>query len=386
MSWKEAGVSEERLRFVIEASQPGRSMAALCREYGVSRQTGYVWLERYEEQGAAGVWSERSRCPHSSPSRAPEEVSAAVRAARAERPDWGARKLAHVIRAAHPELTPVSTSTLQRILNREGLIAAADRHPPARRRFERKQANELWQMDFKGPQGFNQRSGPLSILDDYSRYLIGLVQLPANNTSYVRGALQEAFEQYGLPEQMLLDHGKPWYDAVNAWGWTELTVWILRQGVRLTFSRVRHPQTQGKVERMHGALQRAVRQRKPAADQQSWLDEFRHEYNHLRPHEAIGMATPATRWQPSPRQFDPHPGEWEYPEGWEVFRLAGHGQFCYRGKRWEVSQALRGQLIALQHNGPRILVYYCNMPVREINLQTQTNRILPGNPFRLLQC
>jgi transposase InsO family protein len=287
--------------------------------------------------------------------------------------------------AAHPELPPVSTSTLQRILEREGLIHRSERQQIALQRFERKQPNELWQMDFKGPQGFNKGSGPLSIQDDFSRYLLALRRLSSNTTRHVKAVLQATFEACGLPEYLLLDHGKPWYDTVNRWGWTELTVWILRQGVRITFSRVRHPQTQGKIERMHGALQRAIRQRKAPADKQSWLDRFRDEYNHVRPHEAIGMIPPAQRWKPSRRKFNPKPEEWEYPSGWQVRRLAGEGQFSYKGKRWEVSRALRGQLVGLELNGPRILVHYCNMAVREINRETGTNVMLEGNPFRLLQ-
>src|SRR5262249_49880532 len=158
-------------------------------------------------------------------------------------------------------------------------IEPQDRQQIARERFEREQPNELWQMDFKGPQGFQQGTGPLSILDDHSRYLLALRQVPTQNTASVKAVLEDTFEHCGLPQRLLLDHGKPWWDSVNGWGWTELTVWILRQGIRISFCRVRHPQTQGKVERMHGALQRAFRKRKPAAMEQSWLDEFRQEYN-----------------------------------------------------------------------------------------------------------
>jgi transposase InsO family protein len=378
-------MSEERIRFAIEASKPNSCMAALCRQFGISRQTGYLWLKRYQQGGTAAVLSEQSRRPHRSPKQASEAVVAAVRAARQERPDWGARKLAHILKAAHSELPVVSHSTLQRILEREGLIRNQDRQQIALQRFEREHPNELWQMDFKGPQGFNKASGPLSIQDDFSRYVLALRHLARSNTGNVQMALQATFEECGLPEWMLLDHGKPWYDGVNPWGWTELTIWILRQGVRITFSGIRHPQTQGKVERMHGALQRAIKKRKAAPEQQSWLDAFRHEYNHLRPHEGIGMIPPAQRWKPSCRKFNPNPTEWEYPSAWQVYRLAGEGQLSYKGKRWEVSAALRGQLVGLQFNGPRILIYYCNMPVREINLETGANRMLPGNPFRLLR-
>jgi len=386
MPWNEVQVSEERLRFAIEASKSERSIAAICREFGITRKTGYLWLQRYQEGGAAAVINERSRRPHHSPQQTSQTVVTALKAARRQRPDWGARKLGRVIAQSHPQLPRVSVSTLQRILDREGLIQDEDRPHRALQRFERSQPNELWQMDFKGPQGFNRGVGPLSILDDHSRFLLALRQVLTNNTANVKAVLQETFIQYGLPEYLLLLDGKPWYDSINVWGWTELTVWILRQGVRISFSGIRHPQTQGKVERMHGALQRAIRKRKPASPSQRWLDEFRQEYNQLRPHEGIGMAAPITRWQPSPRQFNPKPSEWEYPSPWERQRLGGRGELRYQGRRWEISQALRNQLVGLQVNGPRVLVHYCNMAVREINLKTGKAVMLPGNPFRLLPC
>jgi transposase InsO family protein len=311
-------------------------------------------------------------------------VTAAVKQARLERPDWGARKLARVVYAGNPRLPRVSRSTVQRILEREQLIDRRDRQSIAVRRFEREQPNDLWQMDFKGPQGFNKGNGPLSIQDDYSRYLLALRHLSSGTTANVKAVLEATFESCGLPEYLLLDHGKPWFDSVNIWGWTELTVWILRQGVRITFCRVRHPQTQGKVERMHEALQSAIRQRKGSPDRQAWLDQFREEYNHVRPHEGIGMVTPASRWKPSPREYHPQPREWEYPNGWTVKRLGGAGQLSYGGKRWEVSGALKSQAVGLEVNGDRVLVYYCNMPVRELDLRRGASVPLPGNPFRLL--
>jgi transposase InsO family protein len=307
-----------------------------------------------------------------------------VKRARQKRPDWGARKLVQVVFASDPTLAKVSRSTVQRILEREKLIDPRDQQSIAVQRFERAQANDLWQMDFKGPQGFNKGTGPLSIQDDHSRYLLALRHLSRGTTAKVKAVLEATFESCGLPENLLLDHGKPWHDSVNIWGWTELTVWILRQGIRITFCRVRHPQTQGKVERMHGALQRAIRKRKGSPDRQTWLDQFRQEYNHVRPHEGIGMVVPATRWQPSQRKYNPSLREWEYPIDWTIQRLGGAGQLGYAGNRWEISGALKNQTVGLQVNGDRVLVYYCNMPVRELDLRRGVSVPLPGNPFRLL--
>lgn len=387
MPWKKADVSDQRLEFVVKASESDNCVAAVCREFGVSRQTGHSWLKRYREGGAKAVLEERSRRPRRSPRATGSAIVEAIKSLRRDKPDWGARKLLAVLRARHPEWgeREVSSTTVHRILEREGLIAPQDRRKQALRRFERKEPNELWQMDFKGPQGFNKGIGPLSIQDDHSRYLLALQQLGSTRLKGVRATLQSSFEANGLPEYLLMDHGTPWYNGWSAWGWTELTVWILQQGVRVILSGVRHPQTQGKVERMHGSLQRAIRKRKSQPDQ-LWLDEFRYEYNHVRPHEGIGMMLPAQRWRPSTRPFQPQPRQWEYDASWEVHRLAGEGQLNWLGQRWEVSGALRHQLVGLQRCGERVLIHFCNVALREIDLRTGKNMVLPVNPFRELHC
>jgi transposase InsO family protein len=310
---------------------------------------------------------------------------AAILDLRRDKPDWGARKLWKVLQGKHPEWeNAVSTTTVHRVLDREGLIPAANRRSTALQRFERQAPNELWQMDFKGPQGFNKGIGPLSVQDDYSRYVLTLKQLDNTRLKAVQKTLQATFEADGLPEALLMDHGTPWYNGWSPWGWTELTVWIMQQGVRIYLSGVRHPETQGKVERMHESLQQAIRKRKAQVTQQ-WLDEFRYEYNHMRPHEGIGMVTPAERWRPSVRCFQAQPREWAYPADWEVHRLSGAGQLNWRG-RWEISNALRNQLVGLQRCGDRVVVYFCNVPLREIDLRTRKNVVLPANPFRELRC
>jgi hypothetical protein len=144
----------------------------------------------------------------------------------------------------------------------------------------------------------------------------------------------------------------------------------------LLFSGICHPQTQGKIERMHGALQKAVRKRKTDLLDQKWLDQFRHEYNHIRPHEALAMETPSSRWQPSERQFQSEPPEWEYPPSMQVVRLAGEGQLCRGGRRWEISNALRRQLVGLEQIGDRVIVFFHNTPLRELDLCSGTNTLI----------
>lgn len=370
MAWGESSVTEERLRFVVAASRKEKSVRALCQEFQISRQTGYTWLNRYKAGGSSQV-VERSRRPQHSPARTPAEGEQVVVELRRQYPDWGAPKLAVLLGQQLPG-AGVCQRTVHRILVRHHLLHPEDRQRPALGRFERSAPNELWQMDFKGSHGLQGPSpvGPLSVWDDHSRYLIALEQLGSTAAAGVQRSLKATFERVGWPEALLVDHGTPWWNAASPWGLTELSIWIWRQGVRLLFSGVRHPQTQGKVERMHGALLRAIRRRK-ADSGQPWLDQFRHEYNHVRPHAALSMAVPATRWQPSPRFYQSQPREWDYPSSVEVRRLGGEGQLSWRGQRWEVSGALRRQLVGIQIVAERALVYFCNAPVRELDLRTK---------------
>src|SRR6516162_5374623 len=178
MPWRKVDVSDQRLEFVVRASEANSCVAALCREYGVSRQTAHMWLKRYQEGGAKAVLEERSRRPSRSPKATQQNIVAAILDLRRDKPDWGARKLWKVLQGKHPEWeNAVSTTTVHRVLDREGLIPAANRRSTALQRFERQAPNELWQMDFKGPQGFNKGIGPLSVQDDYSRYVVTLKQL-----------------------------------------------------------------------------------------------------------------------------------------------------------------------------------------------------------------
>jgi transposase InsO family protein len=279
-------------------------MQQLCEEFEISRPTGYQWLRRYQGGGIAGV-VEKSRRPHHSPEKTPVEIEQRVIELRQQRPDWGARKLQVVLRGEQIDLPVI---TVHRILLRRGLVRAQDQHPRAVGRFERGAANQLWQMDFKSPIGWEAPVGPLSVLDDHSRYAVTLQGTWSTQAEPVKQGLIEAFERCGVPEEMLMDHGTPWWNMRAVAGWTWLTVWLMKQGIRLHFSGYRHPQTQGKVERFHGALAAAAKRRGfPSRERrQAWLDEFRQEYNHVRPHEALEMRTPASVWSRSERPYRPN--------------------------------------------------------------------------------
>jgi len=369
MAWGSVNVDDQRMRFVMWASRPGTTMRQACEEFQISRPTGYEWLRRYKAGGIAGV-VEKSRRPLHSPTQTAVEIEQRVVELRQQRPDWGARKL-QVLLAQ--ECVKLPAGTIHRILLRHQLVREQDRHRPAVQRFEREAPNQLWQMDFKGPVGWNAPMGPLSVLDDHSRYAIALEQTGSTRAEPVRERLEEAFGRCGVPEEMLMDHGTPWWNMQAMTGWTWLTVWLMKQGIQLHFSGYRHPQTQGKVERFHGSLEAARRRRGWSMDQpqQPWLDAFRQEYNHVRPHEALHMRTPASVWNKSERRYQVKPPAWEYETGAEVRQVAAEGQLHVEGQRWEISRALAGEWVRLIRIEQRILVYYCRSLVRELDLLTQ---------------
>jgi len=364
MSWRLVGVRDQRVEFVVRASR-GESLSSLCREYEISRPTGYLWLQRFRQQGVSGV-EEHSRRPHLSPRRTQAEIESRIVALRRQRPDWGARKLAVLLEGEGLRLPVI---TVHRVLVRHNLVLDRESRRQARGRFEREQPNQLWQMDFKGQKGSSAAIGPLSVLDDHSRYLVALEQTGTTRSEVVRERLEGAFRTHGLPDAMLMDHGVPWWNARSANGWTQLMVWLMRQGVCCHFSGVRHPQTQGKVERFHGSLERA--RGRVGADQwltQSWLDNFRQEYNHLRPHEALGMRTPASLWRPSTRIYDPNPQAWDYGAGAELRKVGKQGHIYIGDRPWKVSQALASHTVRLERIDQRVLVYFCRTLVQQIDL------------------
>ena len=366
-------VQDQRVRFVVEALAGSKPVSQLCAEFGISRPTGYLWLERYRARGIAGI-AERSRRPLHSPEKTSDALEEQVAVLRQCYPDWGARKIAVLLRR-QGILLP--SSTIHRILLRRGLVREVDRHRPAVHRFQREQPNELWQMDFKGPKNWPKACTALSVIDDHSRYLVALGATARPEGRLVQGHLERAFEECGLPEAMLMDHGIPWWNWQSFAGSTQLSLWLMRQGIRLCFAGIRHPQTQGKVERFHGSLERALNCRGvPAQDHQQWLDAFRYEHNYIRPHEALGMQTPASRWQPSPRPYNPNPPAWQYPEGVWTLKIDSHGTIDIHDQSYPIAKSLIGERVRIVSVEERYLVYYCNTLIRELDPATKRSTII----------
>jgi len=376
MSWKVASVMEERIKFIVRALNGDFNFSGLCEEFGVSRSTGYRWLNRYRECGSIFEVKELSRKPHSSPTKTSTEYEERIKALRLGH-GWGAKKLQVLLAQEGIDLPVV---TINRILKRQGLIGSEACHRSALRRFERACPNELWQMDFKGD--YTLRSGrcyPLSILDDHSRFVVGLYALGDQKGESVNSCLVDTFERYGLPEAMLMDHGTPWWSNTNGYGLTWLAVSLIKQGIRLYKSGFRHPQTQGKVERFHRTLKDSIRHvgrvsncgnPKTIPEWEKALERFCEEYNYKRPHEALDMKVPANRYKSSSRRYNANPPEWDYPPEAIVKRLNPQGSLDYKGGRYFVCEAMGKEYVQLERVESSLLVKYRQMYIREIFVET----------------
>ena len=377
MAWNKITVMDQRKLFITSATRDDANIRSLCHEYGISPGTAYKWLARYREGGTPAL-ADRSRRPHQSPkTTAPDHVQA-VLSLREHHPAWGARKILACLR--RDGITPPAASTITRILRRHGLIDGTESQKhQAWKRFEHEKPNDLWQMDFKGDVGMgSSRCHPLTVLDDHSRFNLGLVACANQQTLTVRAALTSIFRSYGLPVRMTMDNGSPWGNTKEN-PYTALTVWLMRLGIRISHSRPYHPQTQGKDERFHRTLKAEVLSRthlNDLHDAQQQFDRWRVIYNTERPHEALGMEVPAQRYRPSVLIFPEELLPIEYPDGAHIRSVQLDGAFHISGRVAYVNKAFAGWKIALvptEENGI-FDAYFCKNKIRTINF----NELLPS--------
>jgi len=351
MSWRELSVVDQREEFVRLALAPGANKRELCRRFGISRSKGYKWIGRYLAKGRDGL-ADRSRRPHHSPTRTAAAIEAEVLRIRKDSNNaWGGRKIAHVL-VRSGELDVPAPSTITEILRRHGkLEPRANEHPGAYQRFEREQPNELWQMDFKGDFATGRgRCHPLTVIDDHSRYALAVEACSTQQDRSTRERLIAVFRRYGLPDAMLMDNGVPWGDSGGG-PFTAFSVWLMRLGVRVAHGRPYHPQTQGKDERFHRTLKAEVlfgRQFTDLAECQRAFDRWRHVYNYRRPHQALDLATPSERYQPSSRCFPETLPPIEYADCDLVRKADQEGDISFKNRRIRVGKPFRGELLALR--------------------------------------
>jgi transposase InsO family protein len=351
MPFHEVSRMEQREEFVRLASAKGSNVGELCRRYGISRTTGYKWLERWKASGQTEL-KELSRRPLSSPWRSDAAIEKAVLAIRAEEPTWGGRKISRRLKDLGHAVVP-APSTVTAILRRHGIelgVFGGGETPFTR--FERARPNELWQMDFKGhvPLATSGRLHPLTVLDDHSRFALVLAACGDERTLTVKAQLITAFRRYGQPEAIITDNGSPWGDGPGS-PFTPLGVWLVEHDIRISHSRSYHPQTMGKDERFHRTLKADVLSRGPFVDlaaAERAFERWRMVYNTQRPHQAIDMAVPINRYQPSPHDYVETVAPFEYAPGDIVRRVQHGGQVYLLGRVVRVSKAFSGRAVAFR--------------------------------------
>ena len=362
MPWMEQSRMSLRQEFCVFAADPDWSVSALCRRFGISRKTAYKWLARYQREGTAGL-ADRSRRPVASPTQTPSAVVEAVLALRAAT-GWGGRKLHHALRQQGLDAVP-APSTITAILARHGdpTAATALGPPPIRwQRFEAAQPNDLWQIDFKGPVALTQgQCSPLLVLDDHSRFLVGLTVSRDLRSTTVQAVLTPLLQRYGLPWRILVDNGSPWGTSHHGVGvpLTRLTAWLIRLGITVTHSRPYHPQTQGKVERCTRTLGAELLSRLGPTDPvtlQQHFDRWRERYNGHRPHAALGHRPPITRYAPSPRPFPPELPPLVYEPDDRLARVSAQGFIRLDRHRYFISHAIPGDPVAVRPTAEAAIV------------------------------
>lgn len=372
MTWKARNTMSLKEEFLERFLNKKKRISSLCQEFEISRKTAYKWIGRFREDGVLGL-NNLSRRPLSSPTRVSEEIINIVLEARNQFPAWGARKLRHYLLNKGFHGLPCE-ATFNRILLRKGRIDPKEsekREPWIR--FERGTSNELWQMDFKGHFKLcnEGRCHPLTILDDHSRFSISLKACAGEDGKSVRKGLEEAFYQYGLPEEMTMDNGSPWKG--HEYRLSRITVWLMRLGIKVSHSAPYHPQTQGKLERFHRSLKEEVlkfHQFEDLDEAQTRFDEWRELYNTIRPHEGIGLECPKSRYQASPRGYSGKLPDIEYGLDDIKIKVKQCGTVYFRGKDYWVGEHLAGEYVGARQVKDNVFdIYFSKTKVQRLNLK-----------------
>jgi transposase InsO family protein len=370
MPWKKSSVMEEKLRFVFEYQQRQRTMTDLCQRYEIARETGYVWLRRYQAVGLEGL-REKSRATQRHGNQTSAELEQMVWELREAHSRWGPRKLKRVLEDNEPGRVWPAASTIGALLKREGLMAGRRKRrrtaPYSEPLAHADGPNRVWCADFKGwfRTGDGERIDPLTITDAHSRYLFRCQAVEKTDTARVQAIFEAVFREYGMPEAIRTDNGAPFASTAIA-GLSRLAVWWMKLGIVAERIEAGHPEQNGRHERMHRTLKQETAQ-PPAGnrrEQQRVMERFRQEYNQVRPHEALGMRTPAAVYELSPRSFPAHVPEPEYPDTMLVYRVQQKGHFRWKRQEVFLSEVLWGEPVGLLPVDERwFSVYFARFPI-----------------------
>lgn len=356
----------------------------LCRDYGISRKTGYKWRERFVSHGLEGL-EELSRRPHSHAHELTEDIVCQMVRLKQAHPHWGPRKIRELYRRAHRGAEPPSESSFKRVLEKAGLTEPRKRRPAAEsgrlsRGIKAQGPNDIWSVDFKGwwHDNSGRRIEPLTVRDEHSRMILELRALPDARTATVRASFEQLFENHGLPAAIRSDNGPPFASVNGLLGLSRLSAWWLALGIDLERSRPGCPQDNGAHERMHLDVRRELQAGRLGCSQESF-EQWRLEFNNQRPHESLAMATPAEIYTPSARAYEGTPEALDY-QGRETRRVNPRGQIKFRSHPVALSQALAGWDVAFgEQHEERIELWFANLLLGHLHPGTASFQpITPG--------
>lgn len=367
MPWKDKTVEELRKEF-INALKTSKNFSSLCREFGISRKTGYKWVERNNQSCSL---SDRSHAPLHIPGKTPTYIEDAIMRVRADNPEWGAKTILKVLENnGYVDLPCIRTAN--NILKRNGCISQTESQKrQAFLRFQRDHCNELWQIDFKGdfPLLDGTRCFPFDIIDDCSRYCLGI--FPKNNTIGVMQSMELVFRKYGLPNAILSDNGGQF--AGFQGGYTQFERWLMDLDILPIHGRPLHPQTQGKIERFHRTMKNELLKRNTfidLSDAEKHLQEWRIKYNEVRPHEAIDMYCPADIYEPSERKYPDQIEQYAYSGLYRILKVNCKGYLRFDSKVFYLSETMAGAELELRPNGGGYAsICYRNYKIAEVDLR-----------------
>jgi len=386
MPWKVWKPMDERLKFIARLLD-GEQMASLCREFGISRKTGYKVQRRYNDCGLEAL-SDRSRRPYRQANQLPFQIEKLIVHLKQEKPSWGAPKIRERLRRLHPDVHLPAISTVHAVLDRHGLVKRRRRHRRERREgtplSQAQQPNDLWCADYKGEFMLADRRYcyPLTVTDFASRYLIACEALSTTKEAYAFTVFERLFKEFGLPLAIRTDNGVPFASPNALFNLSKLSVWWLRLGIEIERIKPGCPQQNGRHERMHLTLK--LETTKPAGSnflqQQAKFDDFIDSYNTDRPHQAIGMRSPTELYHPSARTYRGLP-ELAYPLHDKTVTVTTCGRICYKRRKINLSTVFAGQSVGIKQTDDHIwLVSFMTYDLGYFD--DETCRLEPlANPF-----
>lgn len=372
-------MENQRGRFVVQALEPDSNIAELCRAFGISRTAGYAWIGRYKKGGFAGL-KDQSRRPHHFPKGTSAELVMEIVNLRTRKPTWGGKKIRPRLIRMGWKKVPTARS-IDRILKRCGLV-----NPKIRSRninlalpdvVQAQRANHVWTIDFKGwwLTKDGTRCEPLTIRDEYSKFIIGIFALRRTTFQEVKARLIECFERYGLPEYIRCDNGHPFISTQSICGLTRLSAWWVKLGITPNRIAPASPGMNAGHERMHGDMKKEL-QVNPARnlrDEQERFDEWRNEFNHERSHESLDDDVPADVYVKSSRRYDPRRHQYVYPVDFTQRKVTRNGEISWRGRYVGVSKSIAGEHVGIERVGDKtVRLWFANLclGVSDANLTT----------------